>query len=210
MLNDVEVRALGSLIEKESTTPEYYPLSLNALTNACNQTSNRQPVVHFDEAAVSRAADTLREKNLVRMVDRGDTRVRKYRHIMNETLSLDTPEMAVMYVLMVRGPQTVGEIRTRCNRVYDFKSLGDVESVLDTLIAKQPALAARLPRQTGQKEVRYAHLLSGEVSFHEPDAAQPAAQNDDRLARLEERTIELQNEVDDLRKQLDQFRKQFE
>src|SRR3954467_10812569 len=159
-LNATEVRVLGSLIEKEITTPDYYPLSLNALTNACNQSSNRNPVVHFDEAAVEQALDSLRQKNLIHMVQRSDSRVSKYRHVVMETMNLNRPEIAVIDVLMLRGPQTVGEIRTRTNRLYDFVGLEHVESVLQGLIQRQPALIVRLPRQTGQKEVRIAHLLS--------------------------------------------------
>src|SRR5438105_10122305 len=161
LLTDVEVRVLGSLIEKEVTTPDYYPLSLNALMNACNQSSNRSPVVHFDEDTVLRATDTLRQRNLLHVVDKADSRVTKYRHVMGETMALDHREIAVMCVLMLRGPQTVGEIRTRSNRIHDFENLEQVENILNSLIARQPALAIRLPRQAGQKEVRYAHLLSG-------------------------------------------------
>src|SRR6266576_3577591 len=122
-LSDAEVRVLGALIEKEITTPEYYPLSLNALMAACNQSSNRNPVVHYDEGAVGAAADSLREKGFVHLVDRGESRVLKYRHVLYEAMNLGRPSIAVMCVLMLRGPQTVGEIRTRSNRLYDFSSL---------------------------------------------------------------------------------------
>ncbi|PYS56047.1 MAG: DUF480 domain-containing protein [Acidobacteria bacterium] len=212
LLNETEVRVLGSLIEKEITTPEYYPLSLNALTNACNQSSNRNPVVHFDEETVARAMDSLRKKNLVHVVHKDDSRVTKYRHVMAETIGLDIPEIAVMCVLMLRGPQTVGEIRTRSNRIHDFQDLEEVETTLNALIAREPsALAVRLPRQTGQKEVRYAHLLSGEVALDNPDPAMIRAQADsERIAKLEEITEELRKEVEDLRNQFEQFRKQFE
>src|SRR5437016_2440656 len=118
-LNDTEVRVLGALIEKEITTPDYYPLSLNSLVAACNQSSNRNPVVYFDEDTVARAADTLREKKLLYLVDRGESRVNKYRHVVYETLNLGRPAVAVLCVLMLRGPQTAGEIRTRSNRLYD-------------------------------------------------------------------------------------------
>ena len=206
LLNDVEVRVLGSLIEKEITTPDYYPLSLNALTNACNQSSNRNPVVHFDEQTVARATDTLRQKNLLHIVDKADSRVTKYRHVMAETMQFEIPEVAVMCVLMLRGPQTVGEIRTRSSRIYDFENLGEVETTLNSLIAREPALAIRLPRQTGQKEVRYAHLLSGEAVTVED---QPAT-NDERIAKLEETTEELRREIEDLKSTFEQFKKQFE
>src|SRR5216117_1617164 len=190
-LSDIEVRVLGALIEKEITTPDYYPLSLNALVAACNQTSNRNPVVHFDEDMVARAADSLREKKLIHLVDRSESRVSKYRHVLYEAMNLGRPAIAVMCVMMLRGPQTVGEIRTRSNRLYNFSSLEEVEITLNSLMSG--ALIVRLPRQSGQKEVRYAHLLSGEVSFTEPEA------EPDRIGKLEK-------EVDDLKKQFEQFR----
>src|SRR5262245_5341782 len=200
-LNDVEVRVLGSLIEKEITTPDYYPLSLNALVAACNQSSNRNPVVHFDEATVARTLDTLREKKLVHMVDRLESRVTKYRHVLYEALSLGRPAIAVICVLMLRGPQTVGEIRTRTNRLYDFSSLDEVETTLNSLGSGESPLVIRLPRQTGQKEVRYAQLLSGEVKVME---SEPESEPElDRIGKLEK-------EVEDLKKQFEQFRKQFE
>lgn len=204
LLNDIEVRVLGSLIEKEVTTPDYYPLSLNALTNACNQSTNRNPVVHFDEAAVTGAIEGLRRKNLIHVVHRDDARVMKYRQVMGEAMQLPAREMAAMCVLMLRGPQTVGEIRTRSNRLYDFADLEEVDACLNALIAREPSLVVRLPRQTGQKEVRYAHLLAGEV----PLVSSPS--ESDRIARLEETTEELRKEVEDLRQLFDQFRKQFE
>ncbi len=127
-LSDVEIRVLGSLVEKEITTPDYYPLSLNALVAACNQSSNRNPVTHFDEETVARAADTLRERKLVHLVDRFESRVSKYRHVLYETMNLGRPAIAVMCVLMLRGPQTIGEIRTRSARLYDFGSLESLHS----------------------------------------------------------------------------------
>src|SRR6058998_2709542 len=190
-LNDTEVRVLGALIEKEITTPDYYPLSLNALMTACNQSSNRNPVVHFDEDTVARAADSLREKKLVHLVDRSESRVSKYRHVLYEAMNLSRPGIAVMCVLMLRGPQTVGEIRTRSNRLYDFSSLEEVETTLNSLISASPPLIIRLPRQTGLKEVRYAHLLSGEVRLAESEP------EPDRIAKLEK-------EVEDLKKQFEQ------
>ena len=196
-LNDTEVRVLGALIEKEITTPDYYPLSLNALVAACNQSSNRNPVVHFDEGTVAHAANSLLEKKLVHLVDRGESRVTKYRHVLYEAMSLGRPAIAVMCVTMLRGPQTVGEIRTRSNRLYNFSSLEEVEITLNSLMTGEPPLIVRLPRQSGQKEIRYAHLLSGEVSLTEPEA------EPDRIGKLEK-------EVDDLKKQFEQFRKQFE
>ncbi len=200
-LTDIEVRVLGSLIEKEITTPDYYPLSLNALMVACNQSSNRNPVVHFDESTVAQAADSLRERKLVHLVDRSESRVSKYRHVVYEELNLSRPAIAVMCVLMLRGPQTTGEIRTRTNRLYDFGSLEEIETTLNTLISSE--LIVRLPRQSGQKEVRYAHLLSGEVQFTESETATEPEPELDRIGKLEE-------EVADLKKQFEEFRKQFE
>ncbi|HLH31095.1 MAG TPA: YceH family protein [Terriglobia bacterium] len=201
ILSDIEVRVLGSLIEKEITTPDYYPLSLNSLVAACNQSSNRNPVVHFDESTVAVALDALRDKRLVNFVDRAESRVTKYRHLVYETMNLGRPAIAVMCVLMLRGPQTVGEIRTRTNRLYDFKSLEDVETTLNALMSGEAPLITRLSRQTGQKEVRYAHLLSGEVLVTETE---PEAEPElDRLSKLE-------REVEDLKRQFEQFKKQFE
>ena len=197
ILSDTEVRVLGSLIEKEITTPDYYPLSLNALVAACNQSSNRNPVTHFDEATVAGATDSLREKKLIHLVERSESRVTRYRHVLYEAMNLGRPAIAVMCVLMLRGPQTVGEIRTRSNRLYDFSTLEEVETTLNSLMSREPPLIVRLPRQSGQKEVRYAHLLSGEVNLTEPEA------EPDRITKLEK-------EVEDLKKQFEQFRKQFE
>jgi hypothetical protein len=201
ILNPTEVRVLGALIEKEITTPEYYPLSLNSLMAACNQSSNRYPVVHYDEGEVGAAADSLREKGLVHLVDRGESRVIKYRHVLYEAMNMGRPSIAVICVLMLRGAQTVGEIRTRSNRLYDFKSLEDVETTLNALMSGDLPLIVRLPRQTGQKEVRYAHLLSGPMAQVQKDEeAEPEL---DRITILE-------REVEDLKKQFEQFRKQFE
>ena len=161
-LNDIDVRVLGSLVEKDLTTPEYYPLSLNALVNACNQTSNRDPVVKYDEPTVKSAVDRLRKYSLVRSIQRADARVMKYMHLMRDAMSLEPPELAAMCVLMLRGPQTVGEIRTRSGRLFDFPSLEEVEATLNTLMTRAEPLVARLPRQPGQKEARFAQLLSGD------------------------------------------------
>ena len=200
-LTDIETRVLGALIEKEITTPDYYPLSLNALMAACNQSSNRHPVMHLSEGDVADAADSLREKGLVHKVDRGESRVIKYRHVLYEAMSWGRPVIAVMCVLMLRGAQTVGEIRTRTNRLYDFTSLDEVELTLNSLMTGEPPLIARLPRQSGQKEVRYAQLLSGEVSLagQEPETDPEP----DRIEKLEQ-------EVEELKRQFAEFKKQFE
>lgn len=200
-LTDIEVRVLGALIEKEITTPDYYPLSLNALVAACNQSSNRNPVVHYDESTVAQTLDSLREKKLVHFVDRSESRVTKYRHVLYEAMNLGRPAMAVMCVLMLRGPQTVGEIRTRTNRLYDFTSLEEVETILNSLMSAELPRVLRLARQVGQKEVRYAHLLSGEVRM--PESEEVTEPDLDRISRLE-------RDVEDLKRQFEEFRKQFE
>ena len=204
-LTEAEVRVLGSLIEKEITTPDYYPLSLNALVAACNQSSNRNPVVHYDEDTVVQAADLLREKKLVHLIARGESRVNKYRHVLYEAMNMGRPDIAAMCILMLRGPQTIGEIRTRSNRLYDFTSIEQVETTLNGLMAAVPPLVVRLPRQMGQKEVRYAHLLSGEVEISALEAEPEASPeiDPDRIGRLEK-------EVADLRREFEEFRKKFE
>jgi uncharacterized protein len=213
-LTDVETRVLGALIEKEKTTPENYPLSLNALTNACNQSSNRDPVVAYDEATVATALETLRVRSLARAVQQSGSRVTKYRHLAGETLGLTAQQAAVLCVLMLRGPQTLGELKTRTARLAEFESLDDVETAVNQLMAREsPAIATRLERRAGQKEARYAHLLAGEVEFHTPDPtpASPRTHADpDRLSALEDGIEELRREVADLRSQLEAFRKQFE
>ena len=217
LLTDVDVRVLGSLIEKEITTPDHYPLSLNAVVNACNQTSSREPVVSYDDETVRAAIDRLRRQSLVRGIQRSDSRVTKYQHLLRDALGLSTRELAVLDVLMLRGPQTVGEIRNRGSRLADFETLSDVETILGMLAERASgALVTKLPRQPGQKDVRFAHLLSGEPVPIEPDSveretkstARPA--DDDRVAALSEEVGELRREVADLRSQLESFRKQFE
>ncbi|MCA1558360.1 MAG: YceH family protein, partial [Acidobacteria bacterium] len=158
ILDEVEVRVLGALVEKQITTPEYYPLTLNALALACNQKSNRHPVVNYDEETVSHAVETLRAKNLVYVFYGSTSRVPKYKHMMGEIFELTAQELALMCVLMLRGPQTVGELRGRTDRLYDFNGLDEIEETLSSLTGKEPqSLVSKLPRQPGQKEVRYAH-----------------------------------------------------
>ena len=217
LLNEIDVRVLGSLIEKEITTPDHYPLSLNALVNACNQTSSREPVVSYDDPTVSASLDRLRRQSLARGIQRSDSRVTKYQHLLRDALGLSTRELAVLDVLMLRGPQTIGEIRTRGSRMADFESLSDVETILD-MLADRPSgpLVAKLPRQPGQKDLRYAHLLSGEPVLTAADPAsmesRPVSKpsEDDRVHALSEEVAELRKEVADLRAQLESFRKQFE
>jgi uncharacterized protein YceH (UPF0502 family) len=215
-LNDTEVRVLGCLIEKELTTPEYYPLSLNALTNACNQKSNRDPVLSLEETDVVRALDSLRFKRFARLA--GDSgRVPKYRHSLAESLRLGPSSLAVLAELLLRGPQTVGELRTRGERMTPFGDLAAVEVVLQELMELNPPLALKLPRQPGRKEARYAHFFSGmpEISDEEhipsPEAARSrvVAENE-RILKLEEEVQFLRDEVNDMRKTMEEFRAQFE
>lgn len=216
-LNEVEVRVVGALVEKQVTTPEYYPLTLNALVNACNQISNRDPVVSYDEQAVARALESLRAKNLVYVFYGSDSRVPKYKHMLANIYSLSPPEVAAMCVLMLRGPQTVGEVRGRTGRLYNFNDLAQVEATLEELARRDEPLVAKLPRQPGRKEARYAHLLAGlpEVDESRPEPrAEPAVREaraeNERLARLEGEVETLRSEVAELRGQLEEFRKQFE
>lgn len=218
-LTDVEVRVLGSLLEKEATTPDNYPLSLNALQAACNQTTNREPVMRLDEGAVVEAAVALRRRYFLRQIQPVGSRVTKFEHMLAQELKLGKRELAVLGVLLLRGPQTAGELYARTARLEPFADLADLEAALESLIAREPEpLVARLPRRPGQKEVRYAHLLAGEPA-DVPDTAEERAaptrraagpdRDDDRVAALE-RTVEaLQAEVAALRADLDAFRAQF-
>ncbi len=194
-----EVRVLAALLEKESTTPEYYPLSLNALTLACNQKNNRDPVVSFDEDTVSDALDSLRAKKLARSAAGG--RVVKYEHSFLEVLNLGRRELALLCTLMLRGPQTVGELRDRSERMRAFSDLEEVEACLDGMIER--SLVKRLPRQPGLKEPRYMHLLGGDV---EP----PARQATERAAPLEEQVESLRRELHELREEFLRFKRQFD
>jgi uncharacterized protein YceH (UPF0502 family) len=215
LLNDVEVRVLGSLIEKEMTTPEYYPLSLNALTNACNQKSNRDPVLNLDEADVVRALDGLRFKQLALVSGEGG-RVPKYRHTLMEKLRMDPPELAVVAELLLRGPQTVGELRTRGERMHPFPDLAAIEEVLEELMSRNPPLVARLPRQPGRKDSRYAHLFAGEPQLAGEQSPPPEAARmrvmaeNERIAQLEEEVALLRGEVAELRRLVEEFKAQFE
>ena len=217
-LNEVEARVLGSLLEKETTTPDAYPLSLNALVNACNQKSNREPVMDLDESAVREALDSLDEKGLARAMRLLDSRVTKYAHRLQEVFNFDRRETAILCVLLLRGPQTPCEIRTRGERLYRFEDLDSVELAANRLIERDPALVKKLPRSPGTKEIRYAHLLCGDVEGWEPppeSRAAPSAAHDsgrvgERLTGLENEVASLQQEVADLKQQLADFRKQFE
>jgi uncharacterized protein YceH (UPF0502 family) len=211
-LDPAAIRVLGSLIEKELSTPDHYPLSLNALTSACNQSSNRDPVMSLDEGTVSQAIDGLRRQGLVRSIQAIGSRVPKYQHLVAEAGELTRTELAVLCVLALRGPQTQAEVRTRATRLLPGDDPGGIDAALEALIAREPEpVVARLTRRPGQKEVRYAHRLGGEVAYTVDDlpSAAPAGAAD-RIVALEELTRELRNEVADLREQLAAFRRQFE
>jgi uncharacterized protein YceH (UPF0502 family) len=215
LLTEVECRVLGSLLEKEVTTPEYYPLSLNALVNACNQKSNREPVMNLDEAAVRQALHSLDGQSLVRSVSASDSRVTKYEHRLQEAYNFYRHETAIVCVLLLRGPQTPGELRTRADRMHPFDDLAAVQSSLQHLMKREPPLVKVLPRQPGTKEARYAHLFSGDVVVPETrleSHAEPAAaaRDGERIARLEEEIGVLQKDITELRRQFAAFRKQFE
>ena len=211
-LGPVDVRVLGSLIEKELSTPDHYPLSLNALVSACNQSSNRDPVATLDDGAVSGALDVLRRLSLVRSFQVSGERVPKYQHLLADTDDLSRAELAVLCVLTLRGPQTLSEVRTRAARLMPNDDPDGAETALEALIAREPTPAAiRLARRPGQKEVRYAHLLAGEIAYEADDAAAVTSPSSiERIAALEQLTQELRGEVSDLRAQLEAFRKQFE
>ena len=218
ILSDIELRVLGSLIEKQVTTPEYYPLTLNALTLACNQKNNRHPVTAFDEAAVAQALETLREKNLTYVFYGSNSRVPKYKHVMPEIFHLDQAELAVMCVLMLRGAQTVGELRDRTTRLHNFTGLDEIDATLNSLMAKDPEpLVVRLPRQPGQKEARFAHLLAGEVSIDQAAESEPPKRpvthrtsDSERVLKVEQEVETLRAEVASLHQQFEDFKKQFE
>lgn len=207
VLTDIETRVLGALVEKQVTTPEYYPLTLNALTLACNQKNNRHPVTAYAEHEVAQAVESLREKNLAYVFYGSTSRVPKYKHVMPEVLHLNAAETALMCVLLLRGPQTPGELRGNAARLYEFAGLDEVEQTLAGLISHDPdPLVARLARQPGQKEVRFAHLLSGEIRVE----ALPEAPTLSPRQTLEQRVEALTAEVESLKAQFDEFKKQFE
>ena len=218
VLSEIELRVLGSLIEKQMATPEYYPLTMNALTLACNQKNNRHPVTTFDEAAVAQALETLREKNLTYVFYGSNSRVPKYKHVMPEIFHLAESELAVMCVLMLRGAQTVGELRECTSRLHNFTGIDEIDATLNSLIAKEPdPLVVRLPRQAGQKEARFAHLLSGEVAIDQPSETEAAkrvvtgrASEHERVLKLEQEVETLRAEVASLQQQFEDFKKQFE
>lgn len=207
-LSAAEARVLGSLMEKEATTPEYYPLSLNALVNACNQRSNREPVMTLDEDDVRQALHSLENKGLAGPARSAEGRVTKYEHWQGEAFNFTRAEQALMCVLLLRGPQTPGELRGRTERMHKFDEIAEVLAALEKLMQREPALAAVLPRQPGTKESRYAHLLSGPVdAMPTPPAEWPTDAgspiHDERITQLESALEELRQEVAELRQKID-------
>jgi len=215
VLDDMEVRILGCLMEKEMTTPEYYPLSLNALINACNQKSNRNPVVSFEESAVAHGLQLLQEKGLARKTHSAGSRVPKYLHAILDQFDLSRREMAVLCELLLRGPQTVGELRTHVERMSAFENLGEAEKSMQVLVEHNPPLAIRLPREPGRKECRYMHLFSGEVGtekagYELPDEkSAPQKGALEKIIRLEEEVARLRRELEELKQAFLLFKSQF-
>lgn len=214
-INETEARILGSLVEKQLTTPEYYPLTLNALVNACNQKNNRDPVVSFTESTVTSSLERLRDRNLVYVFYGSTSRVPKYKHMLPTFYELEPAEVALMAVMLLRGPQTLGELRERTGRMHEFSGLGEVQESLDGLMRREDPLIVRLPVQPGQKEARFAHLLSGEIDVEALAAAHPTRNSisqsaAERTAQLEADVSALREEVASLKATFEEFRKQFE
>ncbi|HMS39652.1 MAG TPA: YceH family protein [Pyrinomonadaceae bacterium] len=211
-LTEIEARIIGSLVEKQLTTPEYYPLTLNALVAACNQKTNREPVVNYTEATVSQSLDDLRDKNLVYVFYGSTSRVPKYKHIFGDYFELEPSEVAVLSVLMLRGAQTIGELHQRTHRLYEFKGLGDVNETLESLLKRDEPLITKLERAAGQKEARYAHLLCGEVLNYTPPerTSRGSSANDERIEKLEQELETLKSEFTSFREEFEEFKKQFE
>jgi hypothetical protein len=219
ILTEVEARVLGALIEKEITTPEYYPLSLNALVNACNQKNNREPVTNLSEDDVAAAVQGLRDKQLAEPISYSGSRVVKYSHTLGEAFNFDRRETAILCVLLLRGPQTVGELRGRSERMHRFEDLNEVHLTLQRLAKREPAMVVLLVRQPGTKEARYAHLLCGAVdaaglgaiaAAHQEATVEAGPSDRERIAELEARVAELARETAELRAQFAEFRNQFD
>ena len=213
-LTETEARVVGSLVEKQLTTPEYYPLTLNALTAACNQKSNRDPVMSLGETELMSAIDSLRDKNLVYLYYGTGSRTVKYKHMVPSVYDLDEAGVAIVAVLLLRGPQTIGEIRERTGRLHEFGGLDEVQQALDELTRRDEAIVVKLERQPGQKEARYAHLLSGEVAQEavtaSPRAVASGGASNERIEKLESEVESLRSELAEFRATFDEFRKQFD
>jgi uncharacterized protein YceH (UPF0502 family) len=217
ILSEIETRVLGCLIEKSFTTPDYYPLTLNALTNACNQKSNRNPVMSLEETTVVRGLDDLRKNGLSEKVLKADSRVPKYQHLFMSKFDLSRSQAAVLCELMLRGPQTGGEIRSRAERMNKFQDLDEVEDILSGLMEADNPMVIKLPRQPGQKESRYMHLLSGEPEMTEQDrpvvdesATIQVRSENERIRKLEDELVLLSSEFNELKKAFAELKSQFE
>ena len=215
ILNETEARIFGSLVEKQLTTPEYYPLTLNALVNACNQKNNREPVVSYDESIVNTAIEILRDRNLVYVFYGSTSRVPKYKHMLPTVYELEPSEVAVVAVMLLRGAQTLGELRTRTERLHNFSGLGEIQETLDGLARREDPLLVKLPIQPGQKEARFMHQLSGPIDVESFAAAVAVSHkrssiDEERIVKLEEEVTSLRGEVDTLKETFEDFKKQFE
>ena len=211
-MNELETRIVGCLVEKQLTTPEYYPLTLNALVAACNQKTNREPVTNYGESEIERALDILRDKNLVYVFYGSSSRVPKYKHMLPNVYELETRETALVSVLMLRGAQTVGELNQRTGRLYEFSGLNEISETLDGLAKREEPIVFRLERQPGQKEARYAHLLSGaiDIESYARESANAQIPRADRISELEREIESLKNEFNQFRESFEEFKKQFD
>jgi uncharacterized protein YceH (UPF0502 family) len=219
VLNEIEARVLGALIEKQIATPDYYPMTLNALMNACNQKSSRDPVVTYDEQTVMSGLDSLRNKKLAYVFHGSDARVAKYGHIFEKTFDLAPPEVALLCVLLLRGAQTPGELRTRTASLHNFANLEEVDHTLLSLAERSDPLVVRLPRQPGARESRYQQLLCGQPEISEvaesganaaPASSASRTGSNERIAKLEEEVRQLHEEINEMKQQFADFRKQFD
>lgn len=218
VLNEYELRVIGTLVEKQIATPDYYPMTLNALVNACNQKNHRDPVVSYDEATVVRALDSLREKKLAYTFHGSDSRVPKYGHLFSKAYELNEAETAIMAVLVLRGPQTPGELRSRTAHLHNFENLPEVETTIQNLSLRERPLAVKLPRQSGSRESRFAHLLGGDINVEELATAMEKSDaqvsssraGNERVVRLEEEVTALRQELTELKQRFAEFKKQFE
>jgi len=205
-LDPIELRVLGSLMEKSKTTPDYYPMTLNGLTAACNQKTSRKPVVQYHEETVASALNSLKKKNLVATAFEGSSRVIKYRHSFGAVYPLVPSEIAILCLLILRGPQTPGELNTNSGRLYEFESLEEILEILEKLSSTEFPFCIQIPKRPGQKEVRFAHLMGGPVSFEEEDFQEsnlkPVSAMENRISRLEEEVQELRKIVDELKNKI--------
>ncbi len=214
-LNEYELRTLGALVEKHIATPDYYPMTLNALVNACNQKNHRDPVVSFDETIVAKALDGLREKNLAYVFHGSEARAPKYGHLFPKAFDLSEAETPLMCVLILRGPQTSGELRSRTQHLRSFGSLAEVETLLQGLSLRDEPLVVKLPRQPGSRESRFAHLLGGPVEMEQSEAPHPTPSvlqrqsENDKIAKLEEEIASLRMELSDLKEQFAEFKREL-